>query len=61
MSLVYRVFCNTLQFDSVYFTYNAYPLSYLKFAKIANLCYHSVHLLTCLVFYLNKYPVVGWK
>jgi hypothetical protein len=61
MSLVYRVFRNILQFYPVYLTYNAYPLPHFKFAKVANLCYDSVHLLFGLILYLNKYPVVGWK
>ena len=58
---MYRILRNILQFNSVYLTHNAHPLSHFKFAKVANLRYYGVYLLCSLVFYLNKYPVVGRK
>ena len=61
MSLVYRVFRNILQFNLVYLPYNTNPLPYFKITKVTNLCYYRIYLLFGLVFYLNKYPVIGWK
>jgi hypothetical protein len=61
MSLVYRVLRNILQFNLVYLSHNANPLPNLKFTKVANLGYYRIDLLLGLVFYLNKYPVIGRK
>lgn len=58
---MHGVFRNILQFNLVYLSYNTNTLPYLKIAKVSNLCYNGIRLFFVLVFYLNKYPVVGWK
>lgn len=58
---MHRIFCNILQFNFIYLSHNTNPLPYLKVTEITYLGYYRINLFVGLVFYFNKYPVVGWK
>lgn len=58
---MYGVLRYILQFNLIYLPDNTNTLAHFEWTEITNLGYNRVNLLVRLVFYLNKYPVVGWK